>query len=67
MRAISRTFTRDSDAERRSPDREDDQTRRPDRVPVPFKMVRGAEGSEAIPVPNIARSTFGLSIVRGSR
>ena len=68
MSTIIGTFTWDPNAEGPFPDREDDQTRRADRVPVSLQMLQRAEGSEAIPlVPNIARTTFGLSKLRGAR
>lgn len=40
MRTISGTFTWDSDAQGRSQDRDEDRTRRPDRAPVPFRVVQ---------------------------
>jgi len=67
MKTITDKFTWKSDTEGRSPNRQDEQTRRPDRVPVAFQTVQGAEGSKAIhsflPSPEV----LGLSILRGSK
>jgi hypothetical protein len=66
MKTITDKFTCNSDTEGRSPDREDEQTRRPDQVPVPFQTVQGAEGSKAIHSFLTSPELLGPSIVMGS-